>query len=86
MPSRKDSNDREMLESWEGFGSRFNDMARCRSSKESLIWSARRSNCEGLDIVRGEPRGEHHGRKVAWDKIKGERVRLAERCEVVGQL
>lgn len=41
--SRKDSSDREMWPSWE-FGSRFREMARCRSSRESLMWSARRKS------------------------------------------
>ena len=41
MPSRIESRDREMWPSWE-LGSRLREMARWRSSRESLIWSARR--------------------------------------------
>jgi hypothetical protein len=50
MPSRKDSREREMLESCDGFGSRFSEIARWRSKRESLMWSARRRSWEGLDI------------------------------------
>jgi len=41
MPSRIESSDRDMWPSWE-FGSRLRLMARCRSSRDSLMWSARR--------------------------------------------
>lgn len=49
--SRNDSNDLEMFESCVVFGSRFSDCARWRSSKESLMWSASSSSCEGFDIM-----------------------------------
>ena len=35
--SWKDSRDLEMLESWDGLGSRFNVCARCLSSSDSLM-------------------------------------------------
>lgn len=57
MPSLMESSDREMLPSWV-LGSRLRDMARCLSSKESLMWSARRYSCGGLAILIGlERRG-----------------------------
>jgi hypothetical protein len=49
-PSRMDSRDFDICPSWE-FGSRFNDMARCRSRSESLIWSASRKSWFGFDMV-----------------------------------
>lgn len=48
-PSRSDSSDREICPSCD-VGSRFNDIARCRSNKESLMWSARRKYWFGLAI------------------------------------
>ena len=39
-----------MCPSWE-FGSRFNDIARCRSRRESLIWSASRKSWFGFDMT-----------------------------------
>lgn len=50
MPSRKDSRDLEMWPSWE-LGWRFRDIARCRSSSESLMWSAKRYSCDGFAMV-----------------------------------
>lgn len=44
-----------MFESCEGFGSRLRDIARCLSSNESLIWSARRRSCDGLDMAEVVP-------------------------------
>lgn len=32
-------------------GSRFRLIARCRSSRESLMWSARRKSCEELVVI-----------------------------------
>lgn len=52
IPSRNDSSDRDMLESVEGLGSSFSEMALCRSRRESLMWSARRRSCDGFDMVR----------------------------------
>lgn len=49
-PARKDSREREMWPSWE-FGSRFREMARCRSRRESLMWSARRKSWFGFDMA-----------------------------------
>lgn len=49
-PARKDSREREMWPSWE-FGSRFREMARWRSRRESLMWSARRKSWFGLDMA-----------------------------------
>jgi hypothetical protein len=49
-PSRRESSDRDMWPSWE-LGSRFKEMARWRSRRESLIWSARRKSCDGFDMV-----------------------------------
>ena len=49
-PSRSESSDLEMCPSWE-LGSRFNEIARCRSKRESLIWSASRKSWLGLDIA-----------------------------------
>ena len=49
-PSRKESRDLDMCPSWE-FGSRFSEIARCRSRRESLTWSARRNSWFGFDMV-----------------------------------
>ena len=51
MPSRKDSRERDIWASWDGLGSMEREMARCRSRRESLMWSARRKSCEGFDMV-----------------------------------
>jgi hypothetical protein len=53
MPSRKDSSERAIWLSWLGLESRFRDMARWRSSRESLMWSERRKSCEGFDMAVG---------------------------------
>ena len=39
-----------MVPSWE-LGSRFREIARCRSSRESLMWSARRKSWDGLAML-----------------------------------
>lgn len=49
-PSRKESSDREICPSCE-VGSRFRDIARCLSSKDSLMWSANRKYWFGLAMV-----------------------------------
>ena len=50
IPSRIDSRERDMVLSWE-LGSRFSEIARCRSSRESLMWSARRKSWDGLAML-----------------------------------
>jgi hypothetical protein len=50
-PSRIDSRDLDICPSWE-FGSRFKDIARCRSRRESLIWSASRKSWLVFDMMR----------------------------------
>jgi hypothetical protein len=45
MPSRKDSSERAILESWEGLGSRFNETARWRGLFEARV----RWQLKGLD-------------------------------------
>ena len=47
-----------MVPSWE-LGSRFKEIARCRSSRESLMWSARRKSWDELAMV------------VAWSEVFG---------------
>lgn len=47
MPERSCSRDREIWASWLVEG-RFSDMARWRSSNDSLMWSDSRNNCGGL--------------------------------------
>lgn len=49
-PARKDSRDLDMCPSCE-FGSRFREIARCRSRSDSLMWSARRKSWLGLDMA-----------------------------------
>lgn len=49
-PSRRDSSEREMCPSCE-VESRFIDMARCLSNKDSLRWSASRKYWFGFAIV-----------------------------------
>ena len=39
-----------MVLSWE-LGSRFREIARCRSRRESLMWSARRKSWDGLAMM-----------------------------------
>lgn len=50
MPERKDSRERVMCASWE-VGVRFSEMARWRSRRESLMWSAKRNSWDGFDIA-----------------------------------
>lgn len=50
MPERKDSRERVMCASWE-VGVRFREIARWRSRRESLMWSAKRNSWDGFDIV-----------------------------------
>lgn len=47
IPERNCSSEREIWPSWL-FGERFREMARCRSSNESLMWSASRKSCGGF--------------------------------------
>ena len=47
MPERNCSRDREIWPSWLLEG-RLRERARWRSSRESLMWSARRKSCGGL--------------------------------------
>ena len=47
IPSRIESSERDMVLSWE-LGSRFREIARWRSRRESLMWSARRKSWDGL--------------------------------------
>lgn len=49
-PSRNWSSEREMWPSWESRAS-LSVFARCRSRRESLMWSARRRRALGLDIL-----------------------------------
>ena len=51
MPSRKDSRERAICAVVDGLGSIERDRARCRSRRESLMWSARRKSWGGFDIV-----------------------------------
>lgn len=53
MPSLKESSDLDIFESCDGFGSSLREIARCRSSSESLMWSASRRSCEGFDMLGG---------------------------------
>ena len=50
MPDCSWSKEREIWPSLE-LGSRFRDMARWRSSRESLMWSASRNNCDALVVA-----------------------------------
>lgn len=50
MPDRNCSNDLEMWASWLVEG-RLSDMALCRSSSDSLMWSANRNSCGGLVAI-----------------------------------
>lgn len=50
MPERNCSRDLEIWPSWLLEG-RFSDRARCRSSSESLMWSARRNSWGGLVVI-----------------------------------
>jgi hypothetical protein len=50
MPERNCSRDREICASW-ALGERLSDMARWRSSSESLMWSDKRNNCGGLVAI-----------------------------------
>jgi hypothetical protein len=50
MPDRNCSSDLEIWASW-ALGERLSDMARCRSSKDSLMWSDRRNSCGGLVAI-----------------------------------
>ena len=47
-----------MVPSWK-LGSRFKEIARCRSSRESLMWSARRKSWDVLAMM------------VAWSEVFG---------------
>jgi hypothetical protein len=47
MPDRNCSSDREIWTSW-ALGERLSEMALCRSSNDSLMWSDKRNNCGGL--------------------------------------
>jgi len=49
-PSRRESKERDMWPSCE-VGSRFREMARWRSRRESLMWSARRKYWFGLAML-----------------------------------
>ena len=51
MPSRRDSREREMLDSEVGFGSRLREMALERSRRESLMWSQSRRSWCWFDIL-----------------------------------
>ena len=51
MSSRKDSSERAICAVVDGLGSIERERARCRSRRESLMWSARRKSWDGLDIV-----------------------------------
>jgi hypothetical protein len=54
MPARSCSSDRAIWASWL-LGERLSEMARWRSSRDSLMWSASRNSCGGLvAIVIGE--------------------------------
>ena len=53
-PSRIESRDREMWPSCV-VGSRLREMARCRSRRESLMWSASRYSCEAEAIFESTP-------------------------------
>lgn len=53
MPDRNCSMDREICPSWL-LGERLREMARCRSSRDSLMWSARRKSCGGLVAIATE--------------------------------
>jgi hypothetical protein len=50
MPDRNCSNDLDIWASW-AFGERLSDMALCRSSSDSLMWSDRRNSCGGLVAI-----------------------------------
>lgn len=49
-PSRNESSDLEMCPSCD-VGSRLSDIARCRSSKDNFIWSARRKYWLGFAMM-----------------------------------
>jgi len=50
MPERNCSSDREICASWLVDG-RLSETARCRSSSDNLMWSARRNSCGGLVAI-----------------------------------
>jgi hypothetical protein len=50
MPDLSCSSERDIWASWLLEG-RFRDTARCRSSRESLMWSANRKSCGGLVVM-----------------------------------
>lgn len=49
MPERNCSSDRDIWPSCV-FGERLREIARCLSSRESLMWSARRNSCGGFVV------------------------------------
>jgi len=52
MPERRESSDRDIWPSWV-LGERSREMARWRSSNESLMWSASRKSWAGFVDIAG---------------------------------